>query len=266
MAVLSNSTNTCKACKQELPIDMFYRCKHRSGRYYASNDCKGCTGTKTLANKANAVSDPSEAERRKLWRREHKRKVRAAQGCRTREQIALDAMARASIEKAPKPKQCDAHIKRFRSVLKSRAKSKAYYEAKRNDPAYKARVQAQRRANPNIKKYMRGYLKTPAMRLHHRMSKNIRESLNGTKARRSWQCLVGYTKEELRLHLERQFTDGMSWSNMSEWHIDHITPRAALKYTSSNDPNFKACWAISNLRPLWGGDNIKKGSGIEYLL
>lgn len=266
MAVLSNSTNTCKACKQELPIDLFYRQKNRHGTVYASNECKGCAKSKALENKAKAIADPSEAERRRLWRKEHKRKVRAAQGCRTREQIALEAKAKVAIERVTKPRQHDAHVRRFRSVLKSRMKSKAYYDAKRQDPTYKARVQAQRRANPNIKRYMREYLKTPTMRLHHRMSKMIRESLSGTKARRSWQRLVGYTKEELRLHIERQFTKGMSWSNMGEWHIDHITPRAALKYTTSDEPNFKACWAITNLRPLWGVDNIKKGSGIEYLL
>ncbi|MGL5566685.1 MAG: hypothetical protein ACRDC4_13260, partial [Plesiomonas sp.] len=40
--------------------------------------------------------------------------------------------------------------------------------------------------------------------------------------------LCGYTNGDLIAHLEALFTDGMSWENRSEWHIDHIKPVAAF--------------------------------------
>lgn len=264
MAAISNNTNTCKACKQEFPIDMFYRSINRHGKVYARNECKRCVSERVQQRKAEALQDPQEAERRKLWRREHKRKLRRAMGCRLRSEII------------PKPKpdkqpmQHDHHVRRFNSVIVSRRRAREYQKAKYADPAYRRLVAQKRKANPKTKlyaaKYMSKYNKTPHMRLHHRMSNMIRESLNGSKARRSWECLVGYTREELMRHIELQFVRGMTWANMGEWHIDHIIPRAKLKYTSSDEPNFKACWAITNLQPLWAMDNIAKGDRVLTLV
>jgi hypothetical protein len=31
-----------------------------------------------------------------------------------------------------------------------------------------------------------------------------------------------------------------------------------------NDVNFKKAWELSNLRPLWASDNIKKGNRILF--
>lgn len=68
------------------------------------------------------------------------------------------------------------------------------------------------------------------------------------------------------LHLERQFLPGMSWDNMSEWHIDHILPRVMFHYETSADPGFSECWALTNLRPLWAKDNIDKGGKRLHLI
>lgn len=69
---------------------------------------------------------------------------------------------------------------------------------------------------------------------------------------------LGYSVEELIAHLERRFSAGMSWANYGKWHIDHIRPCAAFDQT---DPvQFDACWALSNLQPLWASDNIRKGA------
>jgi len=67
-------------------------------------------------------------------------------------------------------------------------------------------------------------------------------------------------------HLERQFLSGMSWGNRSEWHIDHIRPLASFSFEAVDDPDFKAAWALTNLRPLWGADNIRKGAKLDYLV
>jgi hypothetical protein len=77
---------------------------------------------------------------------------------------------------------------------------------------------------------------------------------------RSTFTLLGYSIEELMVHLEKQFTEGMTWENYGQWHVDHIRPIASFNFTSPEDEDFKACWSLDNLQPLWGPDNLFKGS------
>ena len=71
---------------------------------------------------------------------------------------------------------------------------------------------------------------------------------------------LGYTVEELYKSLESHFTDGMSWDNMDEWHIDHIKPVVLFNFTTYDCEDFKKCFALENLQPLWALDNLKKGA------
>ena len=81
---------------------------------------------------------------------------------------------------------------------------------------------------------------------------------NVAKYRSTFQ-LLGYTIEELMQHLEKQFTEGMKWDNYGQWHVDHIRPMSSFKFESPDDPEFKECWALNNLQPLWWPDNLSKG-------
>ncbi|MFA5346544.1 MAG: hypothetical protein WC294_00235 [Methanoregula sp.] len=99
----------------------------------------------------------------------------------------------------------------------------------------------------------------PSFILDHRMSVAIRKALkNGAKKRQHWEDLVGYTLEQLKAHIEKQFKVGMSWDNMGEWEIDHKIPKVAFNYEKPEDIDFKRCWALSNLQPLWSTDNRSK--------
>ena len=66
-------------------------------------------------------------------------------------------------------------------------------------------------------------------------SRRMRKSLNGIKESKSWETLVNYSLEDLKLHLEKQFTNGMSWENYGEWHIDHILPISSFNIQDYND-------------------------------
>ena len=77
---------------------------------------------------------------------------------------------------------------------------------------------------------------------------------------RSTFALLGYTIEELMNHLESLFTDGMSWDNYGEWHVDHKIPMNSFVFESVDDDGFKECWKLDNLQPLWGLDNLSKGT------
>ena len=94
----------------------------------------------------------------------------------------------------------------------------------------------------------------------------MKNSLRDGKKGRSWEALVGYTVEDLMRHLERQFSKGMTWGNRGEWHIDHIVPLKSFTFISPDEPEFKAAWALTNLRPLWGKENIRKNAKRLHLL
>lgn len=107
---------------------------------------------------------------------------------------------------------------------------------------------------------------SPEWRISDHMRTMIHRALGKKKAGRSWRTFVDYTLEELMTHLERQFLPGMSWENKGKWHIDHIVPRSSFEYESPDDPAFKQAWALTNLRPIWANDNIRKNASREFLL
>ena len=80
---------------------------------------------------------------------------------------------------------------------------------------------------------------------------------NITKRNKTFD-IVGCTPQFLKEHLETQFTDGMSWDNRSEWHIDHIIPLSSVK---TEGELYKLCH-YENLQPLWAEDNLKKSNKI----
>ena len=90
--------------------------------------------------------------------------------------------------------------------------------------------------------------------------------LRGGKGGRRTEKLVGYSMDELRVHLERQFAKGMSWENMGEWHIDHIVPLVSFAITGPDDPELRRAWSLTNLRPLWASANLSKHDKRETLL
>ena len=106
------------------------------------------------------------------------------------------------------------------------------------------------------------YYKDPEFRLRKVIPSIIRKSLHGNKNNHHWETLVGYSLKELKLHLEKQFVDNMGWGNYGKWHIDHIKPISSFRITGPWCKEFKQCWALENLRPLWAFDNLSKGSKI----
>ena len=54
----------------------------------------------------------------------------------------------------------------------------------------------------------------------------------------------------------------MGWDNYGEWHVDHIRPIASFNFESVDCAEFKECWSLDNLQPLWAFDNLSKGTKI----
>ncbi len=94
-------------------------------------------------------------------------------------------------------------------------------------------------------------------RLSSSISGGMRHSLGRKKNGYHWENLVNYTIEQLKSWLEKQFVDGMSLENYGKWHIHHIIPISFFQYNSFNDTEFRMCWRLENLKPLWAVDNLK---------
>jgi hypothetical protein len=74
--------------------------------------------------------------------------------------------------------------------------------------------------------------------------------------------ILGYTPEELINHLEKQFTEGMTWENYGEFHVDHKLPISSFNIKEIGDEEFMRCWCLDNLQPMWGEENIRKSNKI----
>ena len=109
---------------------------------------------------------------------------------------------------------------------------------------------------------VRWWTKEPKTNLCTRIRNGLHKCMNdrGIKKQNSTFDYLDFTPEELLSHIESQFTDGMSWDNKGEWHVDHIRPIASFNFDSTEHPEFKECWALENLQPMWGSDNCSKGS------
>ena len=89
------------------------------------------------------------------------------------------------------------------------------------------------------------------------MSKAIRKA--GLKKKCDFSNkLLGISPQGLVEWLSAQFTEGMTWANRSEWHIDHRIPCDAFDLTV--EQNQRICFWYKNLQPLWGPENLQKSN------
>lgn len=105
-----------------------------------------------------------------------------------------------------------------------------------------------------------------------RLSTNLRVRLrqvlkqNSITKRSKFGSCLGCTVLELKVHMENQWTTGMSWANygawspkIKRWQIDHITPLAS----ATTEKEMRRLCHYTNLQPLWAMDNFKKGPRIS---
>jgi|LakMenEpi03Aug12_release.lakeMendotaPanAssembly.Ray.scaffolds.fasta_scaffold15140_11 hypothetical protein len=102
----------------------------------------------------------------------------------------------------------------------------------------------------------------------YKISLNIRSRIrqflkqNGFQKKSKTFELIGCSPIFLKEHIEKQFTEGMSWDKMGQYiHIDHIIPLSSAK---TEEDVYKLCH-YTNLQPLWAEDNLKKSNKIMYL-
>lgn len=122
--------------------------------------------------------------------------------------------------------------------------SEAYRVQYRLDPEFRTRELLRRQVSKKAKR--------------DGVAELIRGALRRDGKSPAVQSMFGYTIAELWAHLEAQFTAGMSRDAYMQGliHIDHIIPQSA--FDMQDDEQFRECWSLSNLRPLWARDNLTK--------
>lgn len=122
-------------------------------------------------------------------------------------------------------------------------------------------VKNKNRHSANIKRYRD---KQPLNDIKERVRRLVGAALIGMGKRKSQKTIeiIGCSKEEFGIHIERQFLKGMTWCNRGEWHLDHIIPLSAAK----TEEDVIRLNHHTNLRPLWALDNMKKRDKVEFLL
>jgi len=106
------------------------------------------------------------------------------------------------------------------------------------------------------------YKNDPIYKLIHNTRRRIQKllTLKNIKKQNSTHELIGCTPKELKIYLEKQFKEGMTWNNHSirGWHIDHIKPCSLFNLVDIEEQ--KQCFHYTNLQPLWWYENLYKSN------
>ncbi len=155
-------------------------------------------------------------------------------------------------------KEACARAKKW--VLENKERAMAY------DKEYRQKNRV--KLSANARKYNQKRKKTD---IQFRLSCNLRNRLwgaikRGSKSGSSVRDL-GCTIAELKMYLEGQFQDGMTWENWTRvdlheraWNVDHKIPLDFFDLTD-REQFLRACH-YTNLQPMWARENISKGARV----
>lgn len=236
-----NSTRVCTCCLQEKPATKEYFHAYKRAPDGCRAVCRTCRAADHVAHR----------DERLLQKREHykanKERIGAANKAFYRNNA--EAQRAAGIER------------HFRNRDKRIEQMRNYREANRD------KINAKRRPQ-GVARFRERYGVDVDFTLRHRMRALMRATLTKGREGLRMRDVLGYGADELRAHLERQFVSGMTWGRFmaGDIHVDHIVPVAHFKIESAKSQEFKACCALSNLRPMWAKDNLSKGAKVLTLL
>lgn len=220
----------CTKCNEIKPKSEFGN--HKLTKDKLQCHCKLCINLTSSKHKA---SNPEWSKEHYLSRQDHY-KSKASERYNNQKDIILD--------------------KQKEWVEKNKEKVKVYYKewVERNKDKLNKYNTERREKDPNLKL---------ACILRSKISTNV-SRINSKKDQTSLEIVGLESWNHFRLHIESQFEEQMNWENYgigknnSTWHIDHIIPISSAKTLEE----VKKLNHYSNLRPMWGSDNIRKSNKI----
>jgi len=254
-------SKVCSKCNIEKTLDSFQSDKSKKDGKYSS--CKQCVNSlRILYREKNTEKIKQQKKesykknvdkvsvKNKIYRNIHREKLLVY----NREYYKKNKTQILSQNK-------DYRIKN-KSKIDSRNKE---YRNKKEEKISNYQKQYRIENTEKLKEYIRNYRKNRRKTdilfyLKETLSHRIRcflKTKNINKKNKTLE-IVGCSPLELKLHLEKQFKDGMTWENRNMWHIDHIIP---LSSATNEDEIYRLCH-YTNLQPLWIEENLKKGNKI----
>lgn len=249
-----NGLKRCSICDQTKSIKGYRSAKAGLGGVEAR--CKDCARHQNAEYKRRPLS---KAEKAEMLQRRRERERKGLPLDVLREVQALQRIGR-------KVKSKRAAAKRLAARIASKQKRIRFKPW--TDPQLSAaesyRIRYQIDAEFNLKERMRRQInkKRKAGSAHD----CIRAALVKGGRSPKYEQMLGYTIPELKDHLAKQFTRGMTWEALvsGKIHIDHIVP--VSEFDLSSTEGVASCWALTNLRPMWAKDNIVKSNKREFLI
>lgn len=222
------ASKICAKCKKEKELGEFGICrKYCDGRMSRCLECS--------------------REDSRIWQKLHRSPEQSRESCRK--------------WRESNPKGFRASMKKYRLANLNKLQEKYRKWRIMNKEKCRSDLRQWHKNNPDkYSEYNKKRRSTLKGKLNLNISTAICNSLKDNKNGWHWEELVGYTLEELKCHLEKQFADGMSWENygLKGWTIDHRIPIKAFNFETPEDIDFKECWKLRNLRPLWHVANMSK--------
>lgn len=233
-------TKVCSKCSEAKPATIEFFHPNKGGAFGLRGQCRPCR----KAVVRQSLGRPDTQRKRKEYRAAYTASGRAA--------------AAASVWRKKNPESELESRRKWRDA--NREKVIAAEQARRDRNRERQR-EKQRRAHEAGKS-------RPEVVLRRRIRARLRQAIRSGKMGQGTFELLGYTADELKVHIERQFTRGMTWGRLMDGdiHIDHIIPVCSFDIRSPEDPLLKVCWGLPNLRPLWASDNRKKQGKVVTLL
>ena len=151
---------------------------------------------------------------------------------------------------------------REKNIERAREYDKEYYyknKKKKNDYFKEWRKKNLKYVNTKKREYYHNNIHDNIQfKLSHRLRNRLYFAIRNNQKVGSAVDDLGCTIEELKIHLENQFQEGMTWENWKHdgWHIDHIKPLS--KFDLTDPVQFKEAVHYTNLQPLWWNENLKK--------
>lgn len=234
--------NVCLVVKEDTE---FHKKKLSSGKHSLKSLCKSCVSDK-FKTKYKQQTEEDRLRRmviNKQWRANNRDTVLAL---KKKYRIASKIYRLSSVPH-------DHHVKAHESynLKQSLIKHDQHVKEWRSDEARISRWQYRNNINEM---------------LYSKLKRGIYRAMGNKATGTDWYGKLGYSIDELKVHIEKQFLVGMSWDNRDQWHIDHMIPICMFNIESVDSDEFKVCFAIQNLRPLWPKDNRDKYYKVERLL
>lgn len=157
---------------------------------------------------------------------------------------------------AKKERQAEA-CRRYRERNPEKRRASANKWAKENRQAALERFRERYRTDPAF---------NLAIKVRRRIHMALRNGYRGVRRTDRVIDMLGCSYDELKAHIEKQFTKGMAWDQCfnGEIHLDHIRPCAQFDLSDADAQ--RECFHFTNLRPLWAKDNIRKSAKRTHLI